>query len=69
MPGLDGPEVARLVRADEEIGGTAIIFLSSLVSAARGRRRQAHRRPPLPVQADQRVELVETIEDTLALAC
>ncbi len=69
MPHLDGTEVARLVRGDEEIGGTAILFLSALVTpdeTAAGKRVDGHRCLPKPTCF---VELVQTIEDTLALAC
>ncbi len=74
MPELDGPDVARLVGADEEIGGTAIVFLSALISpseAAAGKRVDGHRCLPKPTCV---VELVQTIESTLAqnplaLAC
>lgn len=69
MPGLDGTEVARLVRDDEEIGDTAILFLSALVSSdetSAGKRVDGHRCLPKPTCF---VEMVQTIEDTLALAC
>ena len=69
MPEIDGPEVARMVGSDDEIGDTAIVFLSSLVSAreaAAGMRVDGHRCLPKPTCV---VELVRTIEDTIALAC
>ena len=69
MPGLDGPEVARLVGADEEIGGTPVVFLSGLVTScevAAGKRVDGHPCLPKPTCV---VELVQTIENTLALAC
>ncbi len=69
MPGLDGTEVARLVRSDEEIGGTAILFLSGLVTSSEtsaGKRVDGHRCLPKPTCF---AKLVQTIEDTLALAC
>ena len=69
MPGLDGPEVARLVGSDEELGHTAILFLSALISpheAAAGKLVDGHPCLPKPTCV---VELVQTIEDTLALPC
>ena len=68
MPYLDGPEIARLVSADEEISETPIIFLSALISereAAAGKRVDGHRCLPKPTCV---VDLVHTIEDTLAAA-
>ncbi len=69
MPGVDGPEIARLVRADAVMNGTAIVFLSSLVTpyeVALGKRVEGH---PCLSKPTSVCELVQTIEDTLALAC
>ena len=69
MPGIDGPEIARLMRADVEMSGTAIVFLSALVSpreASSGKRVEGHPCLPKPTSV---CELVQTIEDTLALPC
>ena len=68
MPELDGPEVARLVRSDAEIGGTAIVFLSALVSpkeSTQGRRVDGY---PCLSKPTSVCELVQTIEETIALA-
>ena len=69
MPGLDGPELARRVSCDKDLGDTPIIFLSSLVSpqeAATGKRVDGH---PCLSKPTCVFELVQTIEDTMAVAC
>ena len=69
MPHLDGTDIARLVRSDDEIHRTAILFLSSLVSTdevVAGKRVEGHLCLPKPTCL---ISLVQTIEDTLTLAC
>ena len=66
MPGLDGADIARLVRSDKEIGHTAILFLSSLFSArdvAAGKRVDGHLCLPKPTSID---ELVRTIDGVIS---
>ena len=69
MPEIDGPELARRVRSLKELGDPAVVFLSSLISpgeAANGKRVDGHPCLPKPTCL---FELVQTIEDTIALAC
>ena len=67
MPGMDGADIARLIQSDEEIGRTAIVFVSSLVSqleAERGKRVEGCRCVSKPTGVR---ELIGSIDQTLQL--
>ena len=53
MPGLDGVEVTRRIRADETLAGIFIVLLTSLSEESRHRDGNRSRRGRLPHQAVQ----------------
>ena len=68
MPKLDGSQVAARVRADESLGDTAIVFLTSLVTpreVAAGKRIEGCVCLSKPTGVE---ELVQVIEESLAAA-
>ena len=69
MPQLDGCEVAAGVQADDSLAGTPIVFLTSLVTpreVAAGKRIEGYPCLSKPTSVE---DLVQVIEEILALPC